>query len=550
MGTAWWSTNVLAFTPAMDVGATRYTIFIRAAMTNGVNYRANGTITMRNAPGFTPNTLPLPVPSIDFATVTPTNAPWLLAETDPGIPAAIASAVAIAGTNAQDMADIALVLARDYALTNQITKLWSNDRFVDGLGNSYIVSNFWNMTFSDDFADSLGGVPDQASYAVEYGTYVSETHGPYDWWSFGNNETGFYVNRRSGVGTYSNWKATTNQYVLDVFTTGNGKAFISHTATTNLIGTFALEDSVTAGLATKVSTNDATYLATVSKANTALQSDAVANSNNWDTAFGWGNHAGLYRLITYVPAWSEVTDKPSVFTPDVHNQAWDSITNPPATYTPSAHTQSYTTITDSPWALETSLSNSNNWNAAYGWGNHAGLYRPIAYVPTWSEVTDKPSVFTPDVHNQAWDSITNPPATYTPSAHTQSYTTIDNPPWLTSETEPALSVHETNTTAHTALFSYRAPFTAYTDLTGSITLTNNLEAPISISGTGSISVAFSGLVAPYPLYFTASGFSSLTFPAGSYLVGGGMWQTNRVNHFIVWQYSTNLYVNPLMSTEL
>jgi hypothetical protein len=99
MGTAWWSTNVLAFTPAMDVGATRYTIFIRAAMTNGVNYRANGTITMRNAPGFTPNTLPLPVPSIDFATVTPTNAPWLLAELDPGIPAAIASAVAQAGTN-------------------------------------------------------------------------------------------------------------------------------------------------------------------------------------------------------------------------------------------------------------------------------------------------------------------------------------------------------------------------------------------------------------------------------------------------------------------
>jgi hypothetical protein len=100
MGTAWWSTNVLAFTPSMDVGATRYTIFIRAAMTNGVNYRANGTITMRNAPGFTPNTLPLPVPSIDFATVNTTNAPWLLSELDPGIPAAITSAVAQAGTNA------------------------------------------------------------------------------------------------------------------------------------------------------------------------------------------------------------------------------------------------------------------------------------------------------------------------------------------------------------------------------------------------------------------------------------------------------------------
>lgn len=31
------------------------------------------------------------------------------------------------------------------------------------------------------------------------------------------------------------------------------------------------------------------------------------NSPNWDTAYGWGNHAGLYRPISYVPADSEVT---------------------------------------------------------------------------------------------------------------------------------------------------------------------------------------------------------------------------------------------------
>ena len=35
--------------------------------------------------------------------------------------------------------------------------------------------------------------------------------------------------------------------------------------------------------------------------------------------------------------------------------------------------------------------NITNWNAAYGWGNHSGLYRSIAYVPTWSEVTSKPT---------------------------------------------------------------------------------------------------------------------------------------------------------------
>lgn len=35
--------------------------------------------------------------------------------------------------------------------------------------------------------------------------------------------------------------------------------------------------------------------------------------------------------------------------------------------------------------------NSANWNTAYGWGNHAGLYRPIGYVPSWSEITSKPT---------------------------------------------------------------------------------------------------------------------------------------------------------------
>lgn len=36
--------------------------------------------------------------------------------------------------------------------------------------------------------------------------------------------------------------------------------------------------------------------------------------------------------------------------------------------------------------------NISNWNTAYGWGNHAGLYRPISYVPAWSEITGKPTI--------------------------------------------------------------------------------------------------------------------------------------------------------------
>jgi hypothetical protein len=38
--------------------------------------------------------------------------------------------------------------------------------------------------------------------------------------------------------------------------------------------------------------------------------------------------------------------------------------------------------------------NITNWNNAYSWGNHAGLYRPIGYMPTWSEITSKPNFAT------------------------------------------------------------------------------------------------------------------------------------------------------------
>lgn len=34
--------------------------------------------------------------------------------------------------------------------------------------------------------------------------------------------------------------------------------------------------------------------------------------------------------------------------------------------------------------------NNTNWNTAFSWGNHAGLYRPNNWVPTWNEVTGKP----------------------------------------------------------------------------------------------------------------------------------------------------------------
>lgn len=51
----------------------------------------------------------------------------------------------------------------------------------------------------------------------------------------------------------------------------------------------------------------------------------------------------------------------------------------------------------------------SNWNNAYGWGNHVGLYKPNSYVPAWSEITGKPSfatVATSGSYNDLFDKPT------------------------------------------------------------------------------------------------------------------------------------------------
>ena len=64
----------------------------------------------------------------------------------------------------------------------------------------------------------------------------------------------------------------------------------------------------------------------------------------------------------------------------------NSVTLPTATYPAAGIALS----TGSGWGTSVT-NNSANWNLAYSWGNHAGLYRPISYVPTWSEVSSKPT---------------------------------------------------------------------------------------------------------------------------------------------------------------
>jgi len=243
MGTAWWSTNIMQFTPAMDVGATAYTVFIRADGTNGTSYRANAKLKMIGSPGATVNALPLPVQLIDFGAVATSNAPWLLAELDPGIPAAIDTAVAIAGTNAQAMADLAL------SKTTRIYNPANASEYIDGAGNKYVVSNFWNMTFSADFpGQNVATQPAQTNYIFTSHSYVYR-EGVSEYWTRWQIGLGGIYHFPGGFYNRE-WYSTTNSLVLDpdIATGAAGYAYITYWTTTNLVGTFALESSV---LATK-----------------------------------------------------------------------------------------------------------------------------------------------------------------------------------------------------------------------------------------------------------------------------------------------------------
>ena len=87
-----------------------------------------------------------------------------------------------------------------------------------------------------------------------------------------------------------------------------------------------------------------------------------------------------------------------------------------------------------------------------------------------------------------------------------------------------------------------------TNLAASVTVTNSYERPVYLYATGTVSVTFSGLRTPMPLYLVMRGPDSLTMP-GAYYVGGGTFQTNMSNHYIVWKYGTNLFINLITATE-
>lgn len=169
-----------------------------------------------------------------------------------------------------------------------------------------------------------------------------------------------------------------------------------------------------------------------------------------------------YKSISYVPAWSEITGKPSFATVAtsgsytdlsgtptlgslsalssigntyITDVAWSKVTGAPSFLT----TESDPIFTASSWYSTTN--NASNWNTAYSWGNYAnrtltinGTTYDLSANRSWTvgDVRTDGSYSNPSwINSIAWAKLTGIPSSFTPSAHTHPYSDLTGtvPTW-------------------------------------------------------------------------------------------------------------------------
>ena len=130
------------------------------------------------------------------------------------------------------------------------------------------------------------------------------------------------------TGTFAGIDWSTGSYFIKTETDPSGGTSYSITGTSQLLSVpYALHAKTSESITGTVTETDPVFVAHPANGITG------ANITNWITAYGWGNHSGLYRPLSYVPAWSEITSKPTTIVgygiTDAFNGTWASLTGKP-----------------------------------------------------------------------------------------------------------------------------------------------------------------------------------------------------------------------------
>ncbi|MDY5647037.1 MAG: hypothetical protein SPF22_08555 [Candidatus Onthovivens sp.] len=171
---------------------------------------------------------------------------------------------------------------------------------------------------------------------------------------------------------------------------------------------------------------DQTQLAT--EAGYAVYTAGAASSVDWSgitnkpTSFKPASHTQAASTITGLAVvatsgnYSDLNGKPTIpskvsqLTNDtgyITGVTWDDVTGKPSSFTPASHTQAASTITGLA-TVATSGSYADLTNKPTIPSKVSQLTNDSGYITgvSWSQVTDKPTSFTPDSHNQASNTIT------------------------------------------------------------------------------------------------------------------------------------------------
>ena len=147
---------------------------------------------------------------------------------------------------------------------------------------------------------------------------------------------------------------------------GTGIALTDISVTTATAGTASLTYNNVSGVFTYTPPDVSSFLTSFTETDPVYSASPAAgilssNISNWDTAYGWGNHASA-GYLTSETSHSDVLVDGDFTSAGLMKR--------------DASSGQYTIITD----------NSNNWNTAYGWGNHASVGYITSYTVTASDL--------------------------------------------------------------------------------------------------------------------------------------------------------------------
>ena len=166
MDSVWWHTDGLVFHPTNDVGAASYRFFLEGRDDLGRDWHANGLLRLLPSPGFTPNTIELPVARLDFAAVDVANAPYYdKTETEAKI-----VELAPAPGNYAAVSNRAMTALQSYTETDPTVPAWAKAETQPLPPNYSTISDkamtaLQSFTETDPTVSSWAKAPTKPSYA-------------------------------------------------------------------------------------------------------------------------------------------------------------------------------------------------------------------------------------------------------------------------------------------------------------------------------------------------------------------------------------------------